>query len=185
MTISSAEKKELLVLARSAIIAFLSSGADPVYAPPKNKESSLLRKAGVFVTLHKKKGGLRGCIGQMFSEQPLYKTVIEMAREAAFDDPRFTALTKEELAGIKIEISVLSPLKKIADVSGIELGKHGVLVKKGPYSGVFLPQVAGETGWTLEEFMNNLCAGKAGLPADAWKNKNLDIFVFTVELMSE
>ena len=176
------EKKILLQLARDTITDRLEKRESPEFS---DKRKVFRQHSGAFVTLHKKNGNLRGCIGKMFSEEPLYITVIEMAEEAAFDDPRFTPVTLEELKELKIEISVLSPLKKIKTTEEIKLGVHGVLLKKGLYSGVFLPQVAVETGWDLEKFMNNLCSGKAGLPKDAWKSKNADIFIFTVDILAE
>jgi len=179
---SEEEKKILLRLARDTITDRLEKRESLEFT---DKRKNLLQRSGAFVTLHSENGNLRGCIGKMFSEEPLYETIIAMAEEAAFDDPRFVPVTLVELKDINIEISVLSPLRKITNVSEIKLGIHGVLVRKGSFSGVFLPQVAAETGWNLEEFMNNLCSGKAGLPEDSWKHKSMDIFVFTVEIMSE
>jgi len=139
---------------------------------------------GAFVTLHKY-GQLRGCIGNLIGEKPLYLTVIDMAIESAVDDPRFPPLKLEELKDIEIEISVLSPLEKIDDPKDIILGKHGVLVRKGFRSGVFLPQVAEETGWSKEEFLSYLCSHKAGLPPYAWKEKDTELYIFTAEVFSE
>ena len=172
----------MLKLVRSVIAGNLFKGRDPELT---STDKGLQKKSGAFVTLTKLNGELRGCIGQMVSEAPLYRTLIMMAKEAAFNDPRFSPLTKEELPNIKIEISVLSPLLPVKNASEIVIGKHGVLVKKGNASGVFLPQVAAETGWDLEEFMNNLCSGKAGLPADAWKKGGIDMYTFTVDSIKE
>lgn len=182
MAFTEKEKCAILKLARNSILSELDNSKVLEFETIKN---ALLGKNGVFVTLHTGKGRLRGCIGRMYSEEPLYKTVIEMAKEAAVGDRRFSPVTLAELGDLKIEISVLSPLKKIKDLTEIELGVHGVMVVKGAYSGVFLPQVAVETGWNLKKFMNNLCAGKAGLSKDAWKNKDTDIYVFTVEIIAE
>ena len=182
MNFTEQEKKNMLALVRTTLQDYLAGGKEKNTSVP---EKSLLQKSGAFVTLHKLNGELRGCIGQMVSREPLYKTLIRMAKEAAFSDPRFDPLTKKELPAIKIEISVLSPMKQIKNAAEIELGIHGVLVQKGDFSGVFLPQVAVETGWNLEEFMNNLCAGKAGLPADAWKTGIVDIYIFTVDIIKE
>lgn len=180
--LNSEEKKELLNIARKSIEGYLDKSEVPVL---KSKSFELSQKNGVFVTLHKKNGDLRGCIGRMNAEEPLYKTVSEMAVESAFGDPRFEKVDKEELKNLIIEISILSPMQKINNTNEIKLGIHGVLVKRGFNSGVFLPQVATETGWNLEEFMSNLCAGKAGIPADSWKDKTTNIYVFTVEIISE
>jgi AmmeMemoRadiSam system protein A len=139
---------------------------------------------GAFVTLNKQ-GDLRGCIGNLVGDKPLYLTIRDMAVEAAVGDPRFPAVELAELKDIKIEISVLSPLKRINSIDEIQLGTHGVLVRQGFHSGVFLPQVATETGWSKEEFLSNLCAHKAGLSPDAWKDKSLEIYIFTAEVFSE
>jgi len=128
---------------------------------------------------------LRGCIGNIIGQQPLYLTVRDMAVESSSADPRFVPVSPDELKEIKIEISVLSEPKRVEDADGIKLGVHGVIVKSGYRSGVFLPQVADETGWTKEEFLSNLCEGKAGLPADAWKDKKTELYVFTAQVFSE
>jgi AmmeMemoRadiSam system protein A len=144
----------------------------------------LLKDMGAFVTLSAN-GELRGCIGNLSGREPLYLTVRDMAIQAATADPRFSALTLQDLKDIDIEISVLSPMQRIESVEKIRLGIDGVLVRRGFRSGVFLPQVATETGWSKEEFMSNLCAHKAGLPADAWKEKDTEILTFTAEVFSE
>jgi AmmeMemoRadiSam system protein A len=107
-----------------------------------------------------------------------------MAVAAATQDSRFPPVTVPELDKIEIEISVLSPLRKMADVSELELGKHGIYVMKGMTGGCYLPQVADETGWSKEEFLRHCCLEKAGLEADAWK-KDADVYLFTAEVFSE
>ncbi|PIQ90995.1 MAG: AMMECR1 domain-containing protein, partial [Candidatus Omnitrophica bacterium CG11_big_fil_rev_8_21_14_0_20_41_12] len=144
----------------------------------------LNQKMGAFVTLNKH-GQLRGCIGNLVGSQPIYSTVLDMAIQASVGDPRFPKLSLSELEDVEIEISVLSPLERINSAEKIELGKHGVLVKKGFNSGVFLPQVATETGWSKEEFLNRLCSDKAGLPENAWKDKNTELYIFNAEVFSE
>jgi AmmeMemoRadiSam system protein A len=136
---------------------------------------------GAFVTLHRN-GELRGCIGNMVGSQPLYLTIRDMAVESATGDPRFTPVKPADLKDIDIEISVLSPMEKVDSADKIEMGVHGVLVRRGFNSGVFLPQVATETGWSKEEFLSQLCGQKAGLPADAWKDKNTDLYIFTADI---
>ncbi len=175
------QRKKLLKIARQAIEEYLKTGkklevseADPV----------LNQKMGSFVTLTKN-GRLRGCIGNFTANQPLYLTVRDMAIAAAVDDPRFPPVSLTEVKNIQLEISVLSPLERVASADNIELGKHGVLVRRGMQSGVFLPQVAAETGWSKEEFLNNLCSQKAGLPPGAWKDKNTELYVFNAEVFSE
>jgi len=172
--------QELLKLARDSVESYVQNGAIPNF----DQYSNLDQKAGVFVTLTDS-GALRGCIGLMESDEPLYKTVPQMAVAAAVNDPRFNPISVNDLPDLKYEISVLSPMKKISDVSEIKLGVHGVKVKKGGNSGVFLPQVAVETGWNLEEFMNHLCQDKAGLSADCWKDSSAEIYTFTAEVFSE
>lgn len=142
-------------------------------------------KRGAFVTL-KKDGQLRGCVGLIEPVEDLGQAIIEMTKAAAFNDSRFAPLTKEELNSIEIEISVLTLPQKISEPEKeIELGKHGVIVRQGSHSGVFLPQVAEETGWDLEEFMGQLCSQKAGLSPDCWKNKSVDIYTFEAQVIEE
>ena len=175
------QKKKLLEIARKAIETYLKTGKT---IEVKETDPVLLKELGAFVTL-KEKGRLRGCIGNIIGQKPLYLTVRDMAIEAAVSDPRFTRLETQELKNIEIEVSVLSPLEKIDSVDKIKLGKHGVLIRKGFASGVFLPQVAQETGWSKDEFLSNLCSHKAGLKPDAWKDKASEIYIFTAEVFSE
>ncbi|MCM8783980.1 MAG: AmmeMemoRadiSam system protein A [Candidatus Omnitrophica bacterium] len=174
------EKRKLLQLARITIESYLKTGVIP---PFETKEAGLLEKRGAFVTL-KKNGELRGCIGRIYAEEPLYQTIQEMAIEAGFKDPRFYPLRLEELSEIEIEISVLSPLKKIEDIKEIEVGKHGILMRSGLNSGLLLPQVATEYKWTKEEFLKHT-AFKAGLSPLAWRDKNTQIYIFSAEVFSE
>jgi AmmeMemoRadiSam system protein B/AmmeMemoRadiSam system protein A len=174
--LSDSEKKELLLIARESIESFLKDGKVKKFNP---KSKALHKEGAAFVTL-RKNGNLRGCIGHLVPQLPLYETVSQMALAAAFRDFRFPSVTREELKDIKIEISVLSPLKRINDIKEIKMGKHGVVVEKGGNSGVFLPQVAEETGWTKEEFLNHLCSDKAGLSPNAWQDKDTAIYIFTV-----
>lgn len=176
------QKKELLRIARESIKFFLEKGARMQLSG--GSYPAFQEKLGAFVTL-RKDGQLRGCIGNMVGIQPLYLTIRDMAVEAAANDPRFEALSADELKDIQIEISVLSPLEKVASPEDIVMGKHGVMVRNGFRSGVFLPQVATETGWSREEFLNTLCQQKAGLPPDAWKDKSTELFIFTAEIFSE
>ena len=179
---TDADKKALLKIARDAVTTELSGKKYDVADPGS---IHLRAKSGAFVTIHGAGGELRGCIGLMQANIPLYETVSEMALEAAFGDPRFDRVRSEELPDLKFEISVLSPFRKIKDPKEIKLGKHGVMVKQGFNSGVFLPRVAAETGWSLEEFMNHLCAGKAGIDPESWKNGTAEIYVFEADIISE
>jgi AmmeMemoRadiSam system protein B/AmmeMemoRadiSam system protein A len=176
--VNKAEQEELLKLAKLTVESVVKTGRKPDYA---NKMPGLERPLGAFVTLHKN-GQLRGCIGRFEPDIPIYEVVMEMAVAAATQDYRFSPVSEKELDRIDYEISVLSPLRKVASWKEIEIGKHGVEVARGMRRGVFLPQVATETGWDLETFMNTLCEQKAGLPADAWKDPKTDIFVFTAQV---
>jgi AmmeMemoRadiSam system protein A len=137
---------------------------------------------GAFVTL-KIKGELRGCIGRFTSNDPLYEVVNQMASSSAFEDSRFNPLTKEEYEKIEIEISVLGPLKKIADISEIVLGKHGIYIKKDFRSGTMLPQVATENNWTLEQFLGYTSREKAGLGWLGWKDA--EVFIYEAVVLEE
>ncbi len=175
------EKKKLLKIARDTIVYYLKTGKK---LEVKAEDKIFQEEMGAFVTLHKD-GELRGCIGNMIGRGPLYLTVRDMAVAAAVEDPRFPPVELEEMEDIDIEISALSPMEKISDYNKIEVGKHGVMVKRGWQSGVYLPQVATETGWNREEFMNSLCAHKAGIPTDSWKTGKCEIYIFTAEVFGE
>lgn len=173
------EKAELLKLARRAISLYVKenkmlnySTENPLFIIPK----------GVFVTL-KKQGRLRGCIGFIEPVLPLYKGIVQAALYAATKDPRFKPLSPEELADVEIEISILSPLKRIAGPEWIQPGKHGLVVKKGERSGLLLPQVATENRWDRETFLKQACL-KAGLRETAWK-AGAEIYVFEALVFSE
>ncbi|MDD2927351.1 MAG: AmmeMemoRadiSam system protein B [Candidatus Omnitrophica bacterium] len=179
--LNNVQREKLLAIARNSIETYLKTGKK---LEVSQTDPLLNRVMGAFVTLNER-GQLRGCIGSLVGSGPLYLTVRDMAVEAATQDPRFNPLSLSGLEDVDIEISVLSPMEKIADPDEIQLGVHGVLVRKGLRSGVFLPQVATETGWSKEEFMSNLCLHKAGLAADAWKDKATEIYTFTAEVFSE
>lgn len=179
--LNNQQRKKLLEIARESINTYLQTGKKMELS---ETDTVLKQEMGAFVTLNKN-GELRGCIGNLSASQPLYLTVRDMAVEAAVDDPRFSTLTLLELKDVEIEISALSPLKKVDSADKIELGKHGVLVRKGYQSGVFLPQVATETGWSKEEFLNNLCVHKAGLAQGAWKDKATELYIFEADVFSE
>lgn len=173
------EQEKLLAIAKTSVETYVKEGKILEF---KIDEPSLSKKLGAFVTL-KEKGQLRGCIGRFSPTNiPLYEVVSQMAIAAAVQDRRFSPVSKEELRELEYEISVLSPLKKINDPKEIELGKHGVEIKKSSKSGVFLPQVATENNWDLEKFMGELCSQKAGLAWDCWKQKDTEIYVFTVQV---
>ena len=175
--LSEGGKRLLHQIARRAI----EDAAQGKPVPDFTVESQALReKKGAFVTL-KKRGQLRGCMGYIKGIKPLYKVVGEMAVAAAFHDPRFNPVTEAELSDLEIEISVLTPLKRIDDVGEIQVGRDGIYIKKGDYSGLLLPQVATEYGWDRKTFLEHTCL-KAGLPADAWKDGDTMICTFCAEI---
>ncbi|MCC6575428.1 MAG: AmmeMemoRadiSam system protein A [Planctomycetes bacterium] len=176
-------KKEgalLLKIARQSLETFVKSGKRSKL--PDKLPGALQMGYGAFVTLQVDQE-LRGCIGTMTAHGPLAETVREMAVAAGNNDPRFDPVPEEDLAAIQYEVSVLSPMKvtKAADVTP---GKHGVMIRRGQYSGVLLPQVATEHGWDRESFLNHTCM-KAGLPPGAWKEGGTDIYTFTAQVFSE
>ncbi len=174
------EKKELLDIARKSIESYLHNNKVPEF---KAKSPALNEKRGAFVTL-KKNGDLRGCIGRIVSDTPLYLVVSNVAIDSAVNDPRFEPLNYNELKDIEIEISVLAPFEKIKNLDEIEVGKDGLLIQKGFYSGIFLPQVPVEQGWDKETYLEQLCY-KAGLPKDAYKDKSAVIYKFRAIVFNE
>ncbi len=177
---SDEEKLELLKIARNTLEAVV---AGRKYSPDKPANLKLLRNAGAFVTL-KKNGELRGCIGYVEPRFPVYATVSETAAKSAMCDPRFESVVVDELKDITVEISVLSPLERIKDVSEVMAGKHGVVIEKGFYKGLLLPQVATENNWDRDEFLSYTCL-KAGLGKDCYKQQGVHIYIFTAEVFSE
>jgi len=178
--ISRASKRELFSLVRKRILEFASTGKISL---EKVTNSELDAELGMFVTLHTKQGALRGCIGCFVSDDPLWKTVQTMAISSAFKDPRFAPVRENELSDLTVEISLLSPMKKIDSIDQIQLGVHGIYIKKGRKGGTFLPQVATDTGWNLEEFLGHCAQDKAGIGWDGWKEA--EIFTYTAEVFSE
>jgi len=173
------EKKQLLDVARNTIETYVKTGKTPQF----NFESPRLsEKRGVFVTLHKD-GSLRGCIGYIEAVKPLGEAVVEMAVNSSTRDYRFSPVVESELPKLEIEISVLSIPEKINSKDEIVVGKHGVILEKGFNKGVFLPQVAPEQGWSVEDTLENLCY-KAGLPGDAWM-EGCSLYTFTADVFSE
>jgi len=170
------EKKELLALAKKAISDYVTNGK----APEVEMQNQKFKTDGaVFVTI-KKNGSLRGCIGHVQVVMPLYQSVIKNAVAACSSDPRFPPMTKEELKDIDVEISILSPLNVLKDVKDIQVGKHGLVIRKGMQSGILLPQVPTEFGWDRDTFLKHLST-KAGLPENAWRDA--DLYTFTAEII--
>ncbi len=180
--LSSSQKAELLSIARKTVEDHVRTGKT---FQPQVSDPRLSEIEGAFVTIHKQ-GQLRGCIGNIIGQQPLYLTVRDMAIAASSSDPRFSPVSKEELEDLEIEVSVLSKPWRAKSVDEIQMGVHGVIVSRGwMHRGVFLPQVATETGWSREEFLSQLCAQKAGLPANAWKDPATQLDIFTATVFSE
>ena len=177
---NNAQKQTLLKTARDSVEAVINGQKPNV---PQSDDTELNAHCGCFVTL-KNHEQLRGCIGQFTSDKPLIELVVEIAKASATNDPRFLAdpITPDELEQLDIEISVLSPLQKTDDPLSLRLGTDGIYIKKGPASGCFLPQVATETGWSAEEFLSYCCAHKAGLGADAWKDPQTEVLLFTADV---
>ncbi len=183
MPLTKEERRLLLSLARKAIKAIIE-GKDIHDVEPETSSLSptLKKKMGVFVTLHKNQE-LRGCIGYILPMLPLWQAVMENARNAAFRDPRFPPLGPKELGQVDIEISVLTPPREISDISEFRVGTDGIILKKGPYQAVFLPQVATEQGWDRETTMRYLSM-KAGLDPEAWR-RDARFETFQAEVFSE
>lgn len=175
----ASDKKTLLELARQTIIAKVNRQPLPA---PENPPPALNVHSGCFVTI-KRQGQLRGCIGNFVSQQPLWQTVQEMAVSASTGDPRFHPMQVSELADFSLEISVLSPLQQIRDISEIQVGIHGIYIVKGTARGVLLPQVATDYNWDRDTFLRQTCR-KAGLPDNAWQ-AGADIYIFSADVFGE
>ena len=180
-SLSPAEKQELLKIARQSVeVAVREKKILPV---PANEPEALRDARGAFVTL-KEHGDLRGCIGYMSPAKPLAETVRDVAAFAALEDRRFRPVGEGELPLLEYEISVLSPLHKVEDIKEIHVGQHGLLIRRGEYEGVLLPQVPTEQGWDRNTFLEQVCV-KAGLPENAWKDDDADLFMFTALVFGE
>jgi AmmeMemoRadiSam system protein B/AmmeMemoRadiSam system protein A len=178
-SLGPAEKKRLLDLARRTIESWVRDRKLPAVS---ETDPTLQVRQGAFVTIEMK-GALRGCIGNFVSKEPLWKTVMAMAVAASSEDPRFPPMTPADLPGMELEISVLSPMRRISGPSEIEVGKHGLYIVKGYRSGTLLPQVATDYGWDGLTFLQQTCR-KAGLPPDAWK-EGAEISVYDAQVFSE
>lgn len=171
------ERQDFLRLARAAIAAAVK--VEDAAGPPKPTDARL---AGAFVTI-KVHGQLRGCIGYPEADLPLVEVVERCAVSAARSDPRFPAVRPDECDTLEIEISVLGPIEAVAELSEIEIGRHGLIAQLGQRRGLLLPQVAVEWGWNLEEFVCHTCL-KAGLARDAWR-QGARLFKFEAEVFGE
>ncbi|HUT35561.1 MAG TPA: AmmeMemoRadiSam system protein A [Planctomycetota bacterium] len=176
-------RQRLLRIARASVEAAVRRTPSP---PAHSDDPELQAQRGCFVTLTTA-GRLRGCLGCFTTSRPLWKAVAEMARASATEDMRFfgAQLTPTDLPHLRIEISVLSPMTKIANPLDIELGVHGIYVVGKGGSGTYLPQVATEHHMSKEEFLSSCCAHKAGLPPDAWRTGEAEVFTYTAEVFGE
>jgi len=173
--LTARERKTLLKIARQAVNTYVTEGRVPEF---RVNDPALKESKAVFVTL-RKRGKLRGCVGQFSLKDPLYLAVRDTAIHSAVKDERFSPVTPEELKDLEIEISVLSTPKRVKSADNIEFGVDGVAIRQGSHSGVFLPKVATETLWSRETFLNELCTKKAGLPAGCWEDPQTEIYTFT------
>jgi hypothetical protein len=180
-SLTKEEKADLLNIARSTITEYVNHGRSPEFKEAQLSDK-LKQPCGAFVTL-RKEGQLRGCIGRFEAVEPLFDVVRQMAISASTQDYRFPAVAPDEIVDLEIEISVLTPMKKISSIDEIELGRHGIYIKKGFASGTFLPQVASETGWTKEEFLGHCAKDKAHIGWDGWKDA--EIYIYEAYVFSE
>ncbi len=177
MTLTGEEQLELIRVAREAITAPIGPGKERTLPPYPSEIFEMY--CGAFVSIYVE-GDLRGCIGTFSEEHTLYQNIMDMAVSAATTDSRFKPLTLSELDGFQLEISVLSPKKRIFDKSEIVLGKHGIFMRKGTNRGTLLPQVAESQGWSVEELLGNCARYKAGIGWDGWQTAELYTYEATV-----
>jgi uncharacterized protein len=176
------QRRQLLKLARTSIESVLE-GRTPVLTV-EDYDEALRRPAGAFVTLRTKRGDLRGCIGSIRALEPLCKAVLSSAVSAAFRDPRFFPVRPDEMAELDLEISVMGPIEPVSNVEEIEVGRDGLIISRGRFAGLLLPQVATEYGWDRDTFLDQTCV-KAGLPPSAWRSQETRIEKFAAEVFSE
>ncbi len=169
------QKKILLQIARQTL--------EGTFTPKKENDLRLLTQEGAFVSLYVGKD-LRGCMGEVFTESPLYQTIHEVTLSSS-KDSRFPPLTQEEKERVRIQISLLSKPQKISSIQEIRLGTHGIIILQGTKKGLYLPQVATETGWPIEELLSQLCIRKANLPPLAWQDSSTTIYIFSTQIFTE
>ena len=178
---SDNDKKNMLTAARE-VLSSCAKGEEVMM--PESLSELDSEPMGIFITLHTRKGELRGCIGYLVGIKPLPDAIVEMTKAASKNDPRFSPVKEAELNDIVLEISLLSPLKKIDSPDAIEIGKHGLVVSDGSNKGLLLPQVATENNWDKITFLEHTCE-KARLPRDAWKSEETEISIFSAEVFEE
>lgn len=178
LALSDNERSDMLALARRAV----GDAAAGRRTSPPPALGALAMRAGAFVTLHRH-GDLRGCIGHIIDDQPLARVLCDCGAAAATGDPRFAPVTPDDVADLRIEISILSAFETIAGAEDVEVGRHGLLIEHHGRRGLLLPQVASERGWDRVTFLEQTCR-KAGLPADAWR-QGATISRFEADVFSE
>lgn len=181
MSAIDADARDALLRMARASIREAFEGREP--PTPEPMLPGFAETRGAFVTI-KLDGNLRGCIGHIVSDRPLWETVTRMARAAAFEDPRFPPLSREELDAVTLEISVLTIPERVQDTGDVEVGRDGLIVERGAARGLLLPQVATEWGWDRETFLDQTCI-KAGLSAGAWREKDTRVLAFQAEVFAE
>lgn len=184
--LSGSEKQYVLQLVRNTLENLPSAGerlpAEETLLPGALPEK-LERPSGVFVTLHRH-GQLRGCVGFIEAVEPLFKAVIANTLNAARRDPRFPPVAPDEVPEMDIEVSVMSPLRKIGSVEEIEVGRDGLVVSAPGARGLLLPQVATEYNWDRMTFLEHTCQ-KAGLAPDAWRDSEVQVEIFSADVFGE
>lgn len=181
LSLSQDEKKTLLLIARHALEKHIKGEKTESISPARFSDD-LHKPCGAFVSLYRK-GKLRGCVGRFIASAPLFQTVAEMAVAAAVNDTRFKPVKAIELKDIKIELSVLSPLKRIKGPEEVKLGTHGIYIKKGFRTGTYLPQVAIGEDWSVVDFIEHCAQYKAGLDPGEWRQAEL--YTYTALVINE
>ncbi len=176
------QRQFLLKLARETIAAHLRGKA--AAADSTALDEDLQRPAGAFVTLTDRHDDLRGCIGSIEAREPLYQAVMSSAISAATRDPRFPPVSPDELSLLNLEISVMGPILPVSRPEEIEVGRDGLIISRGRFTGLLLPQVATDYGWNREEFLSHTCV-KAGLPPDGWRDGSCRIQHFSAEVFGD
>ena len=178
--LNDSDKAKLLNLARKTLEEHFVRGSMPDF---QTDCPGLLERKGAFVSLHRE-GDLRGCIGQLEPDHKLFKTVQHCTLSAAFSDPRFPPLQQKELDGLDIEISVLTPFRRVENMEEITVGQHGLYIVRDHFRGLLLPQVAVQYRWDRVTFLEQTCY-KAGLKESAWKDPQTNIYIFEAEVFSD
>ena len=182
-TLTAEDHTQLLKLSRGTLAEYLQTRKMPLFEPTS---IATQQPRATFVTLrHKLTHDLRGCRGEVFARYPLWESVQRVSVLSATDDPRFSPMRFDELAEMHIEISVLTPLRLARSPEEVVVGRHGVMIRKGGHGGLFLPQVPTEQGWDRDEYLSTLCWMKAGLPADAWRKPDTQLYIFEAEIFEE